>query len=285
MSLGWSEQIAVKPLVEVRGAMRVDVHANHVSAEAALAVRSRGEPINSFVVYMPPGMQLTSLQVPGFQIATSDDPQRKRQTVAVRRIAGPTSDVIEITLRAEMPEIGQAKPSRLLQVAGFEVKEADLQLGTVDVDVKGNWSVAWKPDSFVQPESRAWLPTPRRRPRVSCTIASPFSLQVELRRKQPRVSVAAEYVVRVGETRAGLEANFNYETTGTEAGTISFKLPGWTVEGVAGGRHAVGCLRVRRRRAHAGCRFIRDHVGHPRSRTTVAACGRGQRRDSIAAAR
>ena len=64
LSVGWTEQPAVKPLVEVRGAMRVDVHANHVSAEAALSVRSRGEPINSFVVYMPQGMELTSLQIP-----------------------------------------------------------------------------------------------------------------------------------------------------------------------------------------------------------------------------
>lgn len=232
VSIGWTEQPAVKPLVEARGAMRVDIHANHVSAEATLAVRSRGEPISSFVVFMPPGMELKSMQVPGFQIATSDDPQRKRQAVAVRRTAGPIAGPIEITLRAEAPAIEQAKPNRLLQVAGFDVKDADLQLGTIDVAVKGNWSVTWKPDAFVQAEPRVALADATTMTSRFLYDRQPFSLQIDLQRKRPRVRVAAEYIVRVGETQADLEANLHYETTGTEAGAIMLNLAGWTVEGV-----------------------------------------------------
>ena len=239
VSVGWTEQPAVKPLVEVRGAMRVEVHANHVAAEATLKVRSRGEPISSFVVYMPPGMELTSLQVPGFQIATSDDPQHKRQAVAVRRNDGPTSSVIEITLRAAAPEIEQPQPNRLLQVAGFDVKEADLQLGTIDVAVKGNWSVTWKPDSFVQPEP---VSVPVDATAVTARFVydrQPFSLQVELQQKQRRVRVAADYIVRVGETQADLEADIHYETTGTETGAIKLDLAGWTIAGVRLGETAL----------------------------------------------
>lgn len=232
ISVGWVDRRLSQPLIEVIGTISVEVYANDVTAEAKLAVRSPGEPIDSFVVYLPPRMELMTSNVLGFEFEHVMDEQRGQQAVTVRRTAGPTSNVMEVQLSAAAPQMSRARASRSLQVAGFEVQGADRQKGTIDVTVRGNWSVTWTPDDFVQPE-------PHPSDADDAALAArflydrqPFSLKLDLRQQQPRVSVTASYMVGVSEERADLEARLRYETTGPQTENIEVHIAGWQVDEV-----------------------------------------------------
>lgn len=229
IEVGWLDRPIIRPVLEVDGAIRVNVHANDVSAEADLTVKSRGGPIDSFVVYLPPGMELTSRDVPGFRPMTTEQ-QQNRQAVTVQRIAGKTSNVIEIQLAAAMPKLASGSAKRSLELGGFVVKDADRQLGVVDVTVAGNWSVAWKHDDSVQLEPRPRQSDTAAPPTHFVYDTQPFSLTLDLVRKQPRLRVAADYIVRVSDSQAHLEAKLNYESTGAQAEHIRLSIADWLVD-------------------------------------------------------
>jgi hypothetical protein len=232
VELAWRERgMTPPPLLDARGIVSLYVHGNDVSSEAQLAVRSRGEPIDRFVVELPPDMKLTSRNVPGFQITRlPSESDSNRQLVLIQRLDGPTTGPMNIHLAAAAPPIAMEKPRRMIEAAGYSVQGAERQLGSVDVVVEGNWSVTWLPGNLVQRDS-----APVNREKVDARFLynqQPYSLRLDLRQKQPRVSAKPTYVLAVSKDTVELDAEFDYSTTGTAFKEIELEMPGWTIDDV-----------------------------------------------------
>ena len=218
--------------LDVTGALALHVYGNLVWSEARLTVKSRGQPIDEFVVDLPAGMELKTQDDAHFQFTTIKPPAgTKHQSVRVRRVEGPTADPISITLEAAAPEETEMKPRRSIVVDGFAVQSAARQWGSVDVTVDGNWSVTWLPGAFVQRDA-----VPADKQDINARFLyyrQPFSLRIDLQQKRPRITAAPTYILQIDDQEVRLEARLNYSTTGPPLDAIELDLPGWEVDGVS----------------------------------------------------
>lgn len=212
----------------------VHVHGNHIWSEAQLKVRSRVGPIDSFVVRLPEGMELTPRNEPDFQISTLPSTNdHGSQRVLVKRLAGPTRGQIEAHLEAAVPKITVETQRRIVQLAGFSVEDSVREWGSVDVILDGNWSPAWGVGEFVQrvavPEDLA-----RQQPVAARFLyeRQPYELRLELNPKLTRVAFDTTYVVDVSEDQIQLDARIAYSTNDAKVDSLSFKMPGWTIDTV-----------------------------------------------------
>ncbi|MBC8350988.1 MAG: hypothetical protein H8E66_03320 [Planctomycetes bacterium] len=220
--------------LEATSATAVHVHGNHIWSEAQLKVRSRSEPIDSFIVQLPEGMKLTSHSDAEFQISRlpSAD-ENEPQHVLVKRLAGATQKLIDVHIEAEFPPVTVDKQRRLLQLSGFSVQDSVREWGSVDVTLDGSWLPTWQIGQFVQ---RVAVPedTTGQKPVVARFIydRQPYSLGLELRPKQTPVSLEATYVVDVASDHVQLDAYITYATNGAKVEALSFKMSDWTIDAV-----------------------------------------------------
>ncbi|MBI2479884.1 MAG: hypothetical protein HYV60_15005 [Planctomycetia bacterium] len=235
LDLAWQQRGQVEPhALEATCATTVHVHGNHIWSEAQLKVRSRAEPIDSFTVRLPDGMELTSRSDSDFQISPlPSSGENVAQQVLVKRLAGPTRGLIEVQLEAAFPPIKAETQLRTVQLAGFSVQDAVREWGSVDVILEGSWLPGWYPGPFVQ---RVAVPEdPARQQPVAARFLyyrQPYSLQLELRLKQTPVAFDTTYVVDVSEDRIQLDARITYSTNNAKAEALNFKMTGWTVDAV-----------------------------------------------------
>ena len=235
VELAWREKRSTQLFLESAGNIVFHVVGQHVWAEAKLKVRSHGEPIDSFVVSLPSGMELTSQDGGGYQftVLPGDSPASAVQKVRVRRIEGATQGTLEVDLQASMAPVESDQTTRVVQANGFEVEGAARQWGSIECSLEGNWAAKWVPGQFVQ---RVSVPAAANRsPPIAARFLydrQPCNLRVELRQKQPRIAVDAKYVIDIAAGQAKLEARLHFATSGTRFDEVSLLLPGWQVEQV-----------------------------------------------------
>ena len=236
LDLAWQQPAQVSPrALEATCATTVHVHGNHLWSEAQLKVRSRSAPIDSFIVQLPDGMEVTSRSDADFHIErlpSGDD--KGPQRVLVKQLGEPTRGLIEVHLEAELPPATTAeKQRRTVQLEGFSVQDSVREWGSVDVTLDGNWLPIWVTGQFVQ---RVAVPEDplRQQPVVARFLydRQPYSLGLELLPKQARVSLETTCVVDVAAGNAQLDARIVCSTNGAKRDSLSFKMPGWTIDAV-----------------------------------------------------
>jgi len=233
LEMAWLPRLESKPFLESNGTLVYQILGHRVWCETQLKVRSRGAPIDSFVVHLPRGMELSPRNEPGYVASLLPNSLREgRQSVLVKRLAGETLDPLQVRLEAALPELPSEQPSRLIDLSGFEVEGARPQWGTVDVSVEGNWSVNWRPGGLVQ---RTAVPEAARPQLLTGRFLydrQPFELAVELRQKQPRIAVTAAYGITVQQALAAFEGRLRYTTTGAQLQEAKWNVSGWTIDEV-----------------------------------------------------
>ncbi|MCA9142545.1 MAG: hypothetical protein KDB05_07150 [Planctomycetales bacterium] len=235
LDIAWQRHDTIAPhALEATSATTVHVHGNLIWSEAQLKVRSRAEPIDSFIARLPEGMELTSTSDANFQISllpSSDGAAPQR--VLVKRLAGPTRGLIETHLEATFPPLAVESQLRTVQLAGYSVEDAVREWGSVDVVLDGSWLPSWQAGQFVQ--RVAVVEDPARQPPIAARFLydrQPYSLRLELRPKKTPVAFETTYVVDVSDTEVKLDARINYSTSNAKTDSLSFKMPGWTVDAV-----------------------------------------------------
>jgi len=233
LDLAWRKRGQALPhALEATCATTVHVHGNHIWSEAQLKVRSRAEPIDSFIVRLPDGMELASRSDVDFQIsALPPSDENGRQDVLVKRLGGSTRGLIEVHLEAALPPITAQTQRRAVQLDGFSVQDSVREWGSVDVMLDGSWSPTWHPGQFVQ---RVAVPEdPTRQQPVAARFLydrQPYSLQLDLIPKLTRVAFDTTYIVDVSEDKIQLDARIAYSTNDANVDSLSLKMPGWTIE-------------------------------------------------------
>jgi hypothetical protein len=235
LDLAWQPLGKVLPhALEATCATTVHVHGNHIWSEAQLKVRSRAEPIDSFIVRLPDGMDLTSHSDADFQVSELPSAGNSgSQQVLVKRLGGLTRGLIEVNLEAALPPITTETKRRTVQLGGFSVEDAVREWGSVDVMLDGSWSTTWIVGQFVQ--RVAVLEDPTRQQPVAARFLydrQPYSLRLELRPKQTRGSLDTTYVVDVSDDSLQLDARIAFSTNGAAVDSLNFKMAGWTIDTV-----------------------------------------------------
>lgn len=235
LDVAWQQRDKIVPhALEATSATKVHVHGNHIWSEAQLKVRSRAEPIDSFIVHLPDEMELTSTSNAEFQISAlppSDVPGPQR--VLIKRLGGPTRSLIEVDVEAALPPIMVQTQLRSVQLAGFHVEDSSREWGSVDVSLDGSWSPTWHAGQFVQ--RVPVLDESARQQSVAARFLydrQPYSLTLELRPKQTPVAFETTYVVDVSDVEIKLDAAIVYSSSGVRSDSLSFMMPGWTIDSV-----------------------------------------------------
>ncbi len=235
LDVAWRHRGQVSPhALEVTCATTVHVHGNHIWSESQLKVRSRGEPVDSFIVRLPQGMVWMPRNEPDFQISEfrSGDGNGPQQ-VLVKRLGGPTRGLIEAHIEAEIPKLTAETQRRTVRLDGFSVQDSVREWGSVDVILDGSWSPTWVVGQFVQ--RVAVLDDSTRQQPIAARFLydqQPYKLQLDLNPKLTRVAFDTTYVVDVSEDKIQLDAQIAYSTNDAKIDSLSFKMPGWTIDTV-----------------------------------------------------
>ncbi|MEO8498643.1 MAG: hypothetical protein ABI614_26580, partial [Planctomycetota bacterium] len=155
------------------------------------------------------------------------------QDVLVKRLSGPTRSSIEVHLEAALPKIMAETQRRTVQLAGFSVQDAVREWGSVDVILEGSWSPSWYAGQFVQRVAVPEDPT-RLQPIAARFLyeRQPYSLRLDLNPKLTRVAFDTTYIVDVSDDKIQLDARIAYPTNDAKVDSLSFKMPGWTIDTV-----------------------------------------------------
>ena len=250
VTLAWRTADAAWERPEVRldvsGTVLVtaDEMLQEVRSEGRFVVRGLGGPIDRFQVRLPPGMRLRDSSGPGYQVrpaAVADEVGGKRQVVEVR-LDRPTLGDATVHLSTELPPDPDDPEwpltvSRLVdkseefEPGRFEFLGAVRHRGYIDFVINGDWALQWVEDVDF-PRVDADSPAPG-----TAAVSARFryhsqrgSLHVSIRQKATRISVEPKYDVYVDARHVRLVANFQCKTSGSRAGPLAVRMPGWTVE-------------------------------------------------------
>ena len=239
-----AEQAAAAPVLEADAAIRASFDgARHVSSDARLKVRNYGGPLESFVVRLPAGMELT----PSDQVLSqdryvlrvrdeepsndSDVPRASGQLVEVR-LRRKTTEPVEIDLRARLAG-GTNQPGDAVELAGFEVVGAERQWGHIDVAVEGDLLLdpeasdgVHRVGGFVDPLNQGNVVARFEFERQPC------SLKVRLVPRETRVVIEPSYQVSIERDRVQLEARYQYRLSGTRTFDLNVRRMGWEIDAV-----------------------------------------------------
>jgi hypothetical protein len=236
---GSSTPTLTRQLLEATTALTVRLEGKRrVVCEAKIKLKNLRGPLETFVVRLPPGMRLVSLDQPNLQFTALEpevDPvtQQPVQLVEVR-LAAKTNGPIEALLAAEYlrDAIAAEQP---LEVGGFEVLDAVKQAGTIDLVVEGEQSAVWTEGANVRRVDDPSLTDPASAAKSLARFefdAQPFSLKVQTVPKKTRVSVEPTYVVYVDAQQLRLDATLKFKVRGAKIYTLEYDFSGWTIDRV-----------------------------------------------------
>jgi hypothetical protein len=200
-------------------------------------LRAYGQPIESFTVRLPPGVEWLGqgpTNLGGLQITALNSSQdgKTRQRLLVRRPEGKTLNAIEVRLKA-ISKSSNPAAGGTLGVSGFEVVGAQIQRGTIDVVVRGDWSVNWQTDSLVR---RVDVPDALKTQQVAARFeydGQPFVLRATVGKSDPRINVEPTYLISVDPNQLNLDAALRYRVSGARAEKLVLDTAGWTIDRIA----------------------------------------------------
>ena len=215
-----------------------------VRSDGTFVVRGLGGPVETFRVRLPPGMRLRESPEQGYavrHVLPEGEEEGASQVVEIR-LDRPTVAESRIRLLAEVPS-SEDDPSAPLTVsklvdqsaefepARYEFLGAVRHRGNIDFVTNGDWALQCVDDPDF----------PRVEPGTTAAAVTAVSaryryhnqqraLRVSVRQKATRISVEPTYDVFVDAQQARLIASLVCKTSGSRAGPLAVRLPGWTVE-------------------------------------------------------
>jgi hypothetical protein len=235
LGLSWSEANESPSMLEATGTVLMAVNGGRIQCDAKLKLRSYGAAIDSFVVRLPPEMELNAFNPPGFRlsvVSSTDESQSAGQRILVKRLDGKTTDPLEVRLVAwRPPQLGL--PRTPLELGGFEVLDAVRQWGSFEVAVDGEWQCDFSVGQNVQRVEQ--LSDASRQQNVVARFEyfrQPYVLKLQLVPKQSRLNVDPVYIYRVEPQRVRLEARLRYKLSGARPSDVKIDFGGWIVDRV-----------------------------------------------------
>lgn len=217
-------------VLEATGVVQVRITGRSVNSDARLNVRSLGGEFDRFQVRLPPGAEYVGTVQPGMSVAVVDATAAQGKLYEVK-LEKKTSGPVEVRLVSERSR-NTPQADETLDLAGFEVKGAVRQWGTVAVEVEGNWQIVWGETNHVQvDELGGSLPRDSRTAAFEYFV-QPYSLPARVMPQKTRVRVEPEYVLLVGGEEAQLRARLKYTIRGAKIRSLELDLPDWEIDAV-----------------------------------------------------
>ena len=248
LSVAWRSRGAKQALLparlDVRARVRVTVEGpDYVTSRADLTVRSFSGDYQSFLVRLPPGMELLShSEQRGYTIEALPADQAPDQAFQYAQISlesKPPEDGLNFWLLAvlqrdrEGQEGNQAALVGEVEMAGFDVPQAVRQRGQIDFAVNGDWTLNWRHDRAVR----------RVTPRVDADGANrlvaqflyhqfPYQLSMAVREKTRDVRVDPKLDLDVQPARLEFVVMLDYQVRGARTSELTIDVGSWRVDQV-----------------------------------------------------
>ncbi|MFV1964083.1 MAG: hypothetical protein ACC628_01575 [Pirellulaceae bacterium] len=237
LDLSWREREPTQPMLQATGTLAYAINGTRIECDAKLKLHSHGAPQRSFVVRLPPGMELKSTNVPGLRVTlenggSQNAPEPAGQRVRVERLDGATSNPLEVQLLTQRPpELEETRTT--LELGGFEVIGASRQDGTVDFAVEGEWELDWTTVKNVRRVDHLDdSQSPQKLAARFVYYRQPFSLKLDLQPRQTQIRVDPRYVFYIEPNQVRLDATLQYKVSGVRAKQVRIDLDGWIVDQV-----------------------------------------------------
>ncbi len=236
------------PLLGATGKLFSTIDGQSVRTQAQIKVQSFGGPFREFKIWLPPGAQRIPQQPSAPFESVVEDPAgaegagaEGRGTLLLVRLTEETKGPVILKLKTDQP-VGVPTLSSPVELAGFEVEGAVRQYGEIGVLMDDQWQLRWKLNDSVEQVSpseidRSWQ-TPRpKADDISTALRysrQPWSLPVQLLRRQRRDVARPMYLLTIHPGEAILEMQVDYQISGVRNFPVhfplAFALEGWTVE-------------------------------------------------------
>ena len=248
LSVAWrspgEKQSLLPARLDVRARIRVTVEGpDYVTSRADLTVRSFSGDYRSFLVRLPPGMELLShSEQRGYTIEAlpaDQSPDQAFQYAQVSLQNKAPEDGLNFWLLAVMQrdregqEENQEVDAVEVEMAGFDVPQAVRQRGQIDFAVNGDWTLNWRHDRAVR----------RVTPRVDADGATrlvaqflyhqfPYQLSMAVREKTRDVRVEPKLELDVQPARLEFVALLDYQVRGARTSELTIDVGAWQVDQV-----------------------------------------------------
>jgi len=231
LEITWRDTNRSAPVLESTATTTATINGQQIDYVTNLRVRSYGAPIRTFDVRLPADAILIPEPTPGVNVDVVGEPLNKARLIRVTREDGKDEGTLEVRLKAF-----SISPAKVLvgqtDISGFEVVDAVRQTGTMELEVKGDWTVDWFPGSYVRQ-----MPVTEAE-RQGGTAArfeydrQPYTLKVEVRERESRIRVAPTYSLYVEADQVRLVGNLKYSASGARIRELQIQAEGWQVDRV-----------------------------------------------------
>ena len=232
-----SESTTTKPTLHVTGDILVNfITQGQVRCEALLNLRSSRGQFSSFLVRLPPNMELDTDDPRCFPAEVvvgpadkSGDTTEKAQLVKVT-LDAETTGPEEVLLIAKTSQSNGANDSQF-EIGGFQVLGTPFQSGFFNLAVKDDWSI--QPEEGTNVRREEDIPDDLRAKDVLLRFAydaQPCSLKAQAYRRQKLLNVEPHYQIHVKRDRVHLETQLKCTLRGPKRSTINIDLTGWEVD-------------------------------------------------------
>lgn len=221
-------------VLSVDGQIVAKIDGRGVDSEATLRVSSFGREFGNFLVTLPRGATLLPAQESEYSIVelppdgNTDKEQRPRRRVEVRLKAKSARPV---TVKLVSKQGHDVNREGVFDLGGFEVAGAVRQSGTLAVQVRDDWQVAFvNRQGVVQTDE---LPAEMQADGLVAGFlyfGQPYSLSARVSPRQTRTSVEPRYIVEVGPHHLQLDASLKYHVAGAKVFSFSIELGEWQLD-------------------------------------------------------
>jgi len=249
VALSWqapgTEATDLGTVLSATGQLVTSVDGRSARTEANLRVESFGGKFQQFRLRLPPGAQLVGQEAPevnGNQpdyklspVTTTSQPTEERVgqrgQIWIVEFAEPTLGPVEVRLATEQA-IGLSRADAPTELAGFEVLGAVRQFGELALRVDPNWQLRWNQVNGGRQINVEELD--QDFPAEPALLGfqyyqQPWSLPVEVRPRDTRISVSPKYRLELTPEEARLKVTLQYQLAGAQEMRFLVKLAGWEV--------------------------------------------------------
>lgn len=216
----------VQPIIEANGQQFIRIDGRTVATEARLTLRSYGAAFDRVRVKLPPKALLAGGSNKGYAITTVAGSNGEQVEVLFdEKTLGPVEAVIQTERVLDVNA-----PNEAIELAGFEVLDAlpHRQGGFVGISLDGDWRLAWEKQSRVR--AAAEFPGPRLNRDFAAVweyVGEPYQLECRILPRKTLLTVDADHLLTLTDSRATLDTQLQYNIRGARAGSLTLDLNGW----------------------------------------------------------
>ncbi len=228
--------VPVVPRLTVVGTVKATMAGRRVEFFATLRVtvdRAPGRGVSELEVSLPPDAVLLEDSYPNNTVTNVSEAKQKLGRGRLVRLAlrKPVSSQETVEIKLSAASSAAAATNGLFSLAGFNVSNAIVQKGRIDVCARGDWEARCHP-------GRGVTEVPAEED-LEHAVASftyyeqPFTLAARTFLKQERISVEPLYYLTIESDRADLSLRLKYATRGKGAFQLKVDLNDWEFDRIA----------------------------------------------------